>query len=178
MSDSNENKCCSGSNCDFTLAFWLLRGWLGVRATLTGFEKYGTYKSVQRPLIDPSTGLPDASGVMHEVNIKYYTSTNYSGIPGPLKEKFANEPVLPHFATNLFDHVLGPVLIVSGIFLLLGIATRLSLFVQGLIYIMLTAGLILIHEDAGISWLGIHIGLVALALTLVKNNKLTLFNKW
>jgi len=178
MSDTNENKCCNGSGCDQTMAFWLLRGWLAVRAILTGVEKFGVYKSVQRPVIDPATGQPDASGVMHSVDIKYYSLQNYSGIPGPLKEKFANEPLLPHFAANLFDHVLGPVLIASGIMLLLGIATRLSLFIQGLIYIMLTFGLILIKEDGGISWLGIHVGLVALALTLAKHNKLALLKKW
>ena len=178
MNDTNENKCCASSNCDFTLAFWVLRGWLALRAIVTGVEKYGTYKTVSRPLIDPSTGQPDASGVMHNVSIKYYSLANYSGIPGPLKEKFANEPLLPHFAANLFDHILGPALIVSGVLLLVGFATRLSLFIQGLIYIALTFGLILIHEDAGISWLGIHVGLVALALTLVKYNKLTLLKKW
>ena len=96
MNDTNENKCCASSNCDFTLAFWVLRGWLALRAIVTGVEKYGTYKTVSRPLIDPSTGLPDASGVMHEVNIKYYTSTNYSGIPGPLKED------LPEFKQSRF----------------------------------------------------------------------------
>jgi len=178
MSEANENKCGSCGCLDNTLAFWILRGWLAVRAIVTGVEKFGTYKSVQRPLIDATTGLPDASGVMHSVDIKYYSLQNYAGIPGALKDKFANEPLLPGLATNLFDHLLGPAFIISGVFLLLGIATRLSLFVQGLIYIALTFGLILIHEDAGISWLGIHVALVALAFTLVKHNKLTLFNKW
>jgi len=178
MNDSIENKCCGSSNGDATLAFWLLRGWLAVRAIVTGVEKFGTYQTVSRPLIDPSTGQPDASGVMHNVSIKYYSLANYSGIPGPLKEKFANEPLLPHFATGLFDRVLGPALIVSGLMLLFGLATRLSLFVQGLIYIALTIGLILIHEDGGIAWLGIHLGLVAAALMLVKHNQFTLTKKW
>jgi thiosulfate dehydrogenase [quinone] large subunit len=62
--------------------------------------------------------------------------------------------------------------------LLLGLGTRLSLFVQGLIYIALTAGLILIRQDDGISWLGIHIALVAMALMLAKYNKLAILKKW
>ncbi len=45
--------------------------------------------------------------------------------------------------------------------LLVGLGTRLSLFVQGLIYIALTVGLILLGQNDGISWLGIHIALVA-----------------
>ena len=59
---SDTGKCCS--NCDATLAFWALRGWLAVRAILTGVEKFGAYKTIQKPLIDASTGQPDASGAM------------------------------------------------------------------------------------------------------------------
>jgi thiosulfate dehydrogenase [quinone] large subunit len=50
--------------------------------------------------------------------------------------------------------------------------------VQGLIYIALSAGLILIKQDDGVSWLAIHIALVAFALTLAKHNKLALLKKW
>ena len=74
--------------------------------------------------------------------------------------------------------MLGPALLATGLMLLLGLGTRISLFVQGLIYIALTVGLILIHQDDGISWLGIHVALVALALMLAKHNKLTLLKKW
>ena len=168
----------AGCNCDFTLAFLLLRGWLGLRALLAGVEKYGAYKTIQQPLIDPTTGQPDASGVLHNVSIKYYSFANYSGIPASMKEKFANEPLLPKFALTTFDHLLGPALILTGLMLLLGLGTRLSLFLQGLIYVALTVGLILIHQDDGISWLGIHIALVAFALVLLKHNKFALLKKW
>jgi thiosulfate dehydrogenase [quinone] large subunit len=50
--------------------------------------------------------------------------------------------------------------------------------VQGFIYVALTIGLILIKQDDGISWLGIHIALVAFALTLVKHNQFALLKKW
>jgi len=62
--------------------------------------------------------------------------------------------------------------------LLLGIGSRVALSVQGLIYIALSAGLILIKQDDGISWLGIHVALVAFALTLVRHNRLALLKKW
>jgi len=184
MNDSTEKKQ-NGSgegqsygNCDCTLAFWMLRGWLAVRAILTGIEKFGAYKIIQQPLIDPATGQPDASGVLHNVSVKYYSLANYSGIPAALKDKFANEPLLPKFALTAFDHLLGPLFIATGVMLLIGLGTRLSLFVQGLIYIALTAGLILIHQDDGISWLGIHIALVAFALTFARHNKFALVKKW
>jgi thiosulfate dehydrogenase [quinone] large subunit len=172
---SGESPCCG--NCDYTLAFWVLRLWLAVRAIFTGFEKFGAYKSVQRPLLD-ATGQPDASGAVVDVKVKFYSLANYSGVPAGLKGKFANEALLPSFALNLFDHLLGPALIITGVTLLIGLGTRVSLFLQGLIYIALTVGLILIKQDDGISWLGIHIALVAFALVLAKHNKFALLKKW
>ena len=166
--------CC---NCDYSLAFLVLRVWLAVRAILTGVEKFGAYKTVQQPLLD-ATGQPDASGALVDVKVKYYALGNYSGIPAGLKSKFANEVLLPKFALTAFDHLLGPALIVTGVMLLLGLGTRISLFAQGLIYAALTVGLILIHQDDGVSWLGIHVALVAFALTLAKHNKLALLKKW
>jgi len=86
--------------------------------------------------------------------------------------------LLPKFALTTFDHLLGPVLILTGVLLLLGLGTRLSLFAQGLIYIALTAGLILLKQDDGVAWLGIHIALVAFALMLARYNRFALLKKW
>jgi thiosulfate dehydrogenase (quinone) large subunit len=179
MTDSSENKnAASCASCDYTLAFLLLRLWLAIRAIMAGLEKFGAYQSIQKPLLDPATGQPDPSGVLENVNIKFYSLTNYSGIPASLKDRFANEPVLPKAALMTFDHVLGPVLIITGVMLLVGLGTRLSLFVQGLIYTALTVGLILINQPDGIAWLGVHVALVAFALVLAKHNKLALLKKW
>jgi thiosulfate dehydrogenase [quinone] large subunit len=177
MNEKEEIKktCCCA---DETLGFLVLRLWLGVRATLAGIEKFGVYKTVKLPLIDPATGQPDASGVLHNVSIKSYALANYSGVPKPLLDKFANEPILPHFALPLFNYALGPALILSGVMLLIGLGTRVSLLVQGLIYLALTVGLILIDKPDGIAYLGINVGLVALALVLVKNNKFSILKKW
>jgi thiosulfate dehydrogenase [quinone] large subunit len=177
MNDSNQDKSCDPS-CDFTLAFLVLRLWLAIRAIVTGIEKYSAFNTIQKPLIDPTTGMEDPSGAMVEVQVKYYAMTNYSGVPASLKNQFANEPLLPHPMLNAFDHILGPALIATGVMLLLGFGTRLSLFVQGLIYCGLTVGLILIKQDAGVSALGVHIALVALALSLARFNKLALLKKW
>ncbi len=182
MNDSTDKKtnggCDSQCCCDYSLAFLVLRGWLAVRALLTGLEKFGAYQSVAKPVLDPATGQPDASGVMINVNVKHYALANYHGIPAGLRDKFNYEPLLPKFALNLFDHLLGPALILTGLMLLVGLGTRLSLFVQGLIYIALTVGLILIRQDDGISWLGIHVALVAFALILAKHNTFALLKKW
>lgn len=177
MNEKDENKKTCGC-ADETLAFLVLRLWLGVRATLAGIEKFGAYQAVKKPLIDPTTGQPDASGVLHNVNVKFYSFANYSGVPKPLLDKFANEPLLPKFALTAFSDLLGPLFILTGVMLLVGLGTRLSLLVQGLIYLALTVGLILINQPDGISYLGIHVALVALALVLAKNNKFAILKKW
>lgn len=163
---------------DFTFAFLVLRLWLGLRALFVGIQKFGAYKSVAMPLIDPSTGQPDASGVMVNVNIKSYALANYAGIPAALKDKFAHEPLLPKFAVVAFDHILGPAFILTGIMLLIGLGTRISLLVQGLIFVALTVGLVLIDQNDGVAWLGIHVGLVAAALVLAEHNRFRVLAKW
>lgn len=179
MQASNDREASGGGcNFEYTLAFLVLRLWLGLRALLAGVEKYSAYNTIQKPLVDPVTGMVDPSGAMLDVKVKFYALTNYSGIPAPLKDKFASEPLLPQFALHPFDVLLGPALVISGAMLLLGLGTRVSLFIQGIIYSALMVGLLLIRQDDGISWLGIHVGLVALALMLVKNNRLCLLKKW
>src|SRR5450755_1948224 len=168
MNEKNENKeacCCT----DRSLAFLVLRLWLGVRALLAGVEKFGAYKTVQQPFIDPTTGVADPNAVV-DIKVKFYALANYNGIPAALQSKFANEALLPHFALTAFNYMLGPALIISGLMLLVGLGTRISLFVQGLIYIALTVGLVLIGQNEGPPFLGIHLALVVFALLLAKHN--------
>jgi len=184
MMNSTETKVDPGQDFgrivhwDFTFAYLVLRLWLGVRALFVGIQKFGSYRSVAMPLIDPSTGQPDASGVMVNVNIKSYALANYAGVPAALRDKFAHEPLLPKFALVAFDKMLGPLFILTGIMLLIGLGTRLSLLVQALIYIALTVGLILIDQNDGVAYLGIHIGLVSAALLLAQHNRFTVLKKW
>lgn len=163
---------------DFTLAFLALRLWLGARALFVGIQKFAAYKSIAMPLIDPSTGQPDASGVMVNVSVKSYALSNYAGIPVALRDKFAHDPLFPKFALTLFDRMLGPAFILTGIMLIIGLGTRLSLVIQGLLFIALTIGLVLIDANDGVAYLGIHIGLVAAAFLLVQHNRFAVLKKW
>ena len=163
---------------DYTFAFWALRLWLGVRALFVGVQKFATYKSVAMPLIDPSTGQPDASGVMVNVSVKSYALANYAGIPVSLRDKFAHEPLFPKFALVAFDKMLGPAFILTGIMLIIGLGTRMSLLVQGALFVALTVGLVLIDQNDGVAWLGIHIGLVAAAFVLARHNRFAVLSKW
>ncbi len=176
---SEQNETATTPTCwDATLAFWLLRGWLGLRAVMTGLEKYAQMGKVMKPWVDPKTGAADPGGAMVEASQKVYALANYSPIPQSMQDKFAAEPLLPAVMLKIFYVLLGPALILLGVMLWLGIGTRVSLFVQGLLYIMLTAGLIMIKADDGVAWLAIHIVMIAMALVLAKHNQLCILKKW
>ena len=176
--DESKMSFSRAAQWDYTFAFWALRLWLGVRALFVGVQKFAAYKSVAMPLIDPSTGQPDASGVMVNVSVKSYALANYAGIPAGLRDKFAHEPLFPKFALVAFDKMLGPVFILTGIMLIIGLGTRVSLLAQAALYVALTVGLVLIDQNDGVAWLGIHIGLVAGAFLLARYNRFAVLRKW
>ncbi len=161
------------SDCGPTLGVLLLRAWLGVRAVLTGIEKFSDTRTLQVPLLD-AAGKPDSSGAVVEVTQKFYSLHSYHAIPDSMKDKFAQEPLLPSLLTTSYYAVLGWALIALGIAVLLGLWTRASLFLMGLLYVSLTVGLILIKQDAGVAWLAIHVALIAVALSLCRHNRFTL----
>ena len=62
--------------------------------------------------------------------------------------------------------------------LLIGLGTRAVAHCQGLLFIALTVGLVLIDQNDGVAWLGIHIALVAAAFLLVEHNRFVVLKKW
>jgi len=162
-------------NVDKSLAFLLLRFWLGLRALATGIEKYTAKIDMPKPVLD-DMGMDTGTEVM--VKVKQYGFDHYHALPQVFADKFAQEPLLPAFLMKPFCSVLGIVLIVLGITTLLGICMRVSLFLQGLLYVGLTFGFILLAVDEGIAQLALHTLLCAVALTWVKYNCFTLTTKY
>ncbi len=171
-SPTKSHGCCA-ADCARTYAHWTLRAWLGVRALLTGLEKFAGKVSEQKPLLD-EFGQPDMNGTMVAVERKVYGLQHYAGLPKSLVDKFAAEPLLPAWLMQPYVASLGYVLIALGLLLLLGVASRLALLAMGLLYTSLTVGLILINENTGVALLGLHVLLVAAALVLVKHDRLCL----
>lgn len=179
MSDIPEKKATPSLTqgwTDQTLAFLVLRVWLAIRALVTGIEKWAgeAVKKVQK--LD-EFGLPSAEGAV-DTKVKVYGLEHYHGVPDALANSFQNQPLLPSFMLKPYDIVLGPALVILGLMLLLGIGTRISLFLQGLLYCSLTYGLILIKQDGGVAWLAAHMILIAYALTLAKHNRLAIMNRF
>ncbi len=164
-------------NLTDTFGYLVLRVWLGLRALLTGLEKYAGVKVTEEPLLD-EFGEPDINGAVVEVKSKVYSMEHYHGLPPAMADKFAEEPLIPGWGLALYDAVLGPVLILLGVSLLIGLAPRISLFLQGLLYSSLTIGLILFNASDGVAWLGIHILLVVAALRLVKHDRFAVLPRW
>ncbi len=161
-----------------TYAAWLTRLWLAVRAIQTGIEKFaGKAVSEEVVAID---GSPNDYGLTASSAEKAYSLDNYHGVPAALYDKFAGEPLIPGFFLKFYDWVLGPALLVLGLTILLGIASRTSLFLLGALYISLTWGLILLGEpgNAGVAWLAAHMILIVMALQLSRHNKLCVLKKW
>jgi thiosulfate dehydrogenase [quinone] large subunit len=107
-------------------------------------------------------------------------------VPAALLKKFEAEPLMSSYTVmgihinplKIYDVILGPTLLVLGLTILLGIANRTSLFLLGLLYISLTWGLILIKQDDGVSWLGVHMILIVMALMLADHNRFAICKKW
>ena len=162
----------------FIFASLLLRLWLGVRALQTGIEKFAGSKMSDEP-VAPGGEVYDVN-LTAETSEKGYALENYHGIPEALRTTFEKEPLMMKvsWALNIYDIVLGPVLIILGITILLGLASRVSLFLLGLLYVSLTLGLILIKQDAGVAWLGVHMIMIVLALAWANHNRLCILKKW
>jgi thiosulfate dehydrogenase (quinone) large subunit len=175
-SESSGKPCCSPNQLALFFGAMLLRLWLGIRALQTGIEKFaGTKASEQTINID---GAPNEYGLTAAGSVKYYALENYHGVPPSMLQQFQGEPLMLGFALPLYDKILGPILLILGLTILLGIANRVSLFLLGLLYISLTWGLILIGQDQGVSWLGIHLILIVMALALSEHNRFAILKKW
>jgi thiosulfate dehydrogenase [quinone] large subunit len=148
MSDTTASS--AKSTCtEYTAAFLLLRLFLGLRTLLAGIEKF-------------------ESGGKYSFEAYYANMARMaSGITGA--------SFMPLWMTKSFALALGYLLILFGAALLLGIRTRCALILTGLLYVGLSFGLMAVQEAEGVAWLGMHIGLFAGALVLVKHNRFALW---
>jgi thiosulfate dehydrogenase [quinone] large subunit len=173
---SGEKSCC-GTSLGLVYGSLLARLWLAVRAIQTGVEKYSKTIQVDGAAVKVD-GTANAEGLTTVSSTKAYALDAYHGVPEALMKKFQAEPLMLKFALPLYDKLLGPALLGLGVLILLGLFYRTSLFFLGLLYISLTWGLILIKQDDGVSWLGVHMILIVAALALAKHNRLAILKKW
>lgn len=187
------------SNLTYTMAFWLLRFWLAARAIGTGLTKFigkvngeianPEYEAKIKEAIADGLSRSEAAELVTDVpekisgTIDVISISTYHGLPekGPMTiETFSASPLMPSFMVGPYSAVLGYVLIALGLTVLLGICTRVSLFLMGLLYISLTWGFIILEPNmgpsaaAGIAYLGVHMLIIVAALFLADYNKFEL----
>jgi thiosulfate dehydrogenase [quinone] large subunit len=172
-----QKSCCGANTLALVYGSLLARLWLAVRAIQTGVEKYAKTLQVGGQAVKVD-GVPNEEGLTAVASSKAYALDAYHGVPEALMKKFQAEPLMLKFALPLYDKLLGPALIGMGVLILLGLFYRTSLFLLGLLYISLTWGLILIKQDDGVSWLGVHMILIIAALALAQHNRLAILKKW
>jgi len=149
MSENPASNNCCNSRLEYTGAFLLLRLWLGLRTLLAGVEKY------------------ESSGS--------YSFENYYRNMERMAQGITSASFMPLWMTKPFAFSLGYLLVVLGLALLLGLKSRLSLFVTGLLYVGLSFGLMAVQEGEGVAWLGMHIIMIAGALVLVRYDRFALW---
>lgn len=149
MSDSASSNQNSNLRCDLTAAFLLLRLFLGLRTLLAGVEKF------------------ESKGT--------YSFANYYANMGKMASGITGASFMPLWMTRTFAHGLGYALVILGVALLLGLRIRTTLMLTGLLYVGLSFGLMAVQESEGVAWLAIHVGLIAGALVLSKNDR---FSVW
>ena len=131
--------------CELTYAFLLLRLFLALRALMSCLEKF------------------ESGGTYSVANYTTNMTRMATGITGA--------SFLPLWATKAFALPLGYILGVLGVALLLGLKTRLTLVVMGLLYIALAFGLMAVQQGDGVAWLGVYLLTVVAALVLVRYNR-------
>jgi thiosulfate dehydrogenase [quinone] large subunit len=134
---------------ELTAAFLLLRLFLGLRTFLAGLDKF------------------EKSGT--------YSRANYHDTMVHMAQGITGASFLPLWATRSFALSLGYLLLAAGAALLLGIKTRAALVLTGLVYVGLSFGLMAVQEDEGVSWLAIYVTMIAIALVLVRHDRLALW---
>jgi thiosulfate dehydrogenase [quinone] large subunit len=134
---------------ELTAAFLLLRLFLALRALMSCLEKF------------------ELGGT--------YSFANYYNNMTKMATGITGASFLPLWATKSFALPLAYILLVLGVALLLGIKTRLTLIVMGLLYIGLAFGLMAVQQGDGVAWLGVYLGLVVAALALVRYNRFALW---
>lgn len=148
MKDTSASSCTSNSRCEYTAAFLLLRLFLGLRTLLAGLEKFEANKS--------------------------FSFSNYSENMNRMATAISNFSIIPLWAAKGFALSLGYLLVAFGAAILLGIKTRVSLFLAGLVYVGLSFGLMAVQEGEGVAWIGMQVLMFAVALVLVRHNRFAL----
>jgi len=137
-------------------ACFFLRMWIGMRLLFAGLTKWkGTNEETGLAEFSPSHGakvMENITGVMR-----------------------ANTPI-PESMLAAYATFLPWALVITGIWVIIGLFTRISLIVAGAVILSLSFGLMLLPDDVDVVRRGVELIVIALALMTVKHNILAVDN--
>jgi len=133
---------------ELTLAYWLLRLWIGLRILFAGVDKFKGDDG--------------------------YNMETYLTKMGKIASTVTDNSFIPSWAGKAYAMPLGFIMIPIGIMILLGIFSRLSLYVSGLVWISLSFGLMALPDDDAVYKLAVHVMITAMAICLVPHNKFSI----
>jgi uncharacterized membrane protein YphA (DoxX/SURF4 family) len=143
MSDSSRS---SSNHWDLALANLLLRLWIGLRLVFAGIDKFRY-----------------GSGADATFNME-----NYEKKMAAIAKLTYNNGFLPENLCNLYAKPLGYLLLVAGVWAVLGLFSRLGLFFAGLVFLSLGVGLATLPDDTEV------LLIVAAALATNQHSKFSL----
>jgi len=146
----SEKSCAPCCRTEWTYAHLILRLWVGLRLFMAGMDKFR------------EKGGVTFSFDNLEKNLKPVTDLMTKNTPSFL---------LPPAIVTPYFYALSFALVGVGLAVILGIATRLSLLVGGLIFVSLSFGLMALPDDDPAVMLGIQVAITAFALITASHNK-------
>ena len=149
-------KCCSRIFRGEAWACFFLRMWIGMRLLFAGLAKWkGENSETGLSEYSPSYG-PDAMEPIVTV-MKAYTP-------------------IPEGMLGLYAKYLPWALVITGIWVIIGLFTRISLIAASGVILSLSLGLMLLPDDIDTVRRGVELIVIALALMTVKHNILAVDN--
>ena len=149
MTDTSASNTSITIRGEHTAAFLLLRLFLGLRTLMAGLEKFEANRS--------------------------YSTENYAANMERMATGISANSTIPLWAAKAFALPLGYLLTILGLAILLGIKSRVSLFITGLLYTGLGFGLMAVQEGEGVAWIGAQVLMFAFALFLVRSDRFALW---
>lgn len=140
----------------WALAHLLLRLWVGLRLFMAGVDKFRTN-------VGPASE---------------FTKEAYDKKMGAIVDMISSNSFLsrwtPTWAFDLYRQYLGWALAIVGALIIIGLFRRFSLFLGGVLLLMLSVGLMALPDDVEAVRLGLQVGLCAFALITVKHDVFSL----
>ncbi len=145
-----ENDTAKRPFSSLTFAYLLLRLWLGLLLFTSGLAKFKV------------TGEQE------------YTFAAFNGWISKVGSLIWENTVMTEWMVKGYMYALGPVMIIAGIMILLGVLNRIALFIGGAIFVSLSIGMMLLPDPGQTLDLGLHLAMFVAALCLVRYNRVAI----